>query len=111
MSPSRVISGWSADHKLVPSVSSVVLSPCLPARTSLCLSKRLAIMKEEAMHAAVVAQANLLHTVMGEKSWLLLRTPGRLPESERVLDGLEGPELHDYAEDMHVHLYFKGAAS
>ena len=70
-----------------------------------------AIMKEEAMHAAVIAQANRLHAVMGEKSWLMLRTPEPLSESDRVLEGLEGPELHQYAEDMHVHLYFKGSSS
>jgi len=66
-----------------------------------------AIMKEPAMVEAVLAQANRLHAVMGEKSWLVLRTPDPIPEADRALEGLEGPELHQYAEDMHVHLYFK----
>ena len=35
-----------------------------------------------------------------------LRTPMPLSESEREIEGLQGPEMHQYGEDMHVHLYF-----
>lgn len=70
-----------------------------------------AIMAQDSMRQAVLAQASRLHAVMADKSWLVLRTPEPLSESERVIEGLAGPEVHQYAEDMHVHLYFKGPDS
>ena len=70
-----------------------------------------AIMMQEPMREAVLLQASRLHAVMAEKSWLVLRPPEPLSETERRIEGLDGPEVHEYAEDMHVHLYFKAQSS
>ena len=66
-----------------------------------------AIMKKGPLHDAVLAQAARLVPVMADKAWLVLRTPEPLSETERVIEGLNGPEMHRYADDMHVHLYFR----
>ena len=66
-----------------------------------------AIMKKGPLHDAVLAQAARLVPVMADKAWLVLRTPEPLSETERVIEGLNGPEIHRYAGDMHVHLYFR----
>ena len=70
-----------------------------------------AVMHQEAMRQAVLAQAARLPMIMAEKGWLVLRTPDPLGEEERSIPGLAGPEVHRYAEDMHVQLYFRDAGS
>lgn len=65
-----------------------------------------AIMGEGPLHEAVLAQAARLVSVMADRSWLVLRTPAPLSEAERSIPGLRGPEVHQYADDMHVHLYY-----
>ena len=66
-----------------------------------------AIMKQGPLLQAVLAQAARLVPVMADKAWLILRTSQPLSETDRVIEGLEGPEIHQYAEDMHVQLYFR----
>ena len=66
-----------------------------------------AIMQQEALKATVLAQAARLPSLMADKSWLILRTPEELGPEERAIEGLQGPEVHPYGEDMFVYLYFR----
>lgn len=66
-----------------------------------------ALMEQDAMRTALLVQAARIESVLAEKAWLLLRTPEALRAEEREIEGLEGPEVHEYGEDMFVHLYFR----
>lgn len=65
-----------------------------------------AIMKEEKMVSAVLAQLERLEPIMADKAWLVLRTPMALSEERRSLGCYSGPEVHEYGEDMFVYLYY-----
>lgn len=65
-----------------------------------------ALMQQEALRKALLAQAARLEPMLAEKAWLLLRTEKVLGADERAIEGLEGPEVHEYGEDTCVHMYF-----
>jgi 16S rRNA (guanine(966)-N(2))-methyltransferase RsmD len=67
----------------------------------------------EFMHDAtrrrkVMEQARRLRSVMGERGFLVLRSPVRLPGDEERIEGFAGPEIHEYGNTMFVLLYMPG---
>ena len=66
-----------------------------------------ALMHQDAMRKAVLGQVALLDSVLADRAWVVLRTPALLTEEERVIEPFNGPEIHEYAEDMFVSLYFR----
>jgi 16S rRNA (guanine966-N2)-methyltransferase len=63
------------------------------------------LMEDPPRRRKVLEQAARCREVMAEKSFLVLRTPIDLPEDERTLAGLDGPEVHSYGNTMFVYLY------
>ena len=61
--------------------------------------------RDEATRGRVLDLAKRCRAVMKAKSFLVLRLPEPF---EGTLEGFEGPETHDYAEDMFVHLFMPG---
>ena len=61
---------------------------------------------DERMRAAVLEQVARLESVLAEKAWIVLRTPAPLTAEESCIPPYQGPELHEYGEDMFVYLYF-----
>ncbi|MEE2973435.1 MAG: RsmD family RNA methyltransferase [Planctomycetota bacterium] len=60
---------------------------------------------DPAIRTRIVDLAARCRDVMKSKSFLVLRTPEDFGDAEGRLPGFDGPETHQYAEDMFVHLY------
>lgn len=65
-----------------------------------------ALMQKEAMHQAVLGQVARLESVLADRAWIVLRTPAPLQDEDLKIEPYAGPEIHEYAEDMFVYLYF-----
>ena len=63
---------------------------------------------EEATRRRIEDLAARCRGVMKAKSFLLLRTPDQ-PGPDWSIPGFDGPETHQYAEDMFVHLFMPAA--
>ena len=64
------------------------------------------MMQDDSQRSAVLEQVARLEPVLADKSWIVLRTPAPLEKSESLIESYQGPELHEYGEDMFVYLYF-----
>ena len=64
------------------------------------------LMEDPRMRSAILQQTAALEPILADKSWVVLRSPSALTEEESRLAPFQGPELHEYAEDMLVYLYF-----
>ena len=64
--------------------------------------------RDEAIRRRVIDLAARCRSVMKPKSFLVLRTPEDV-EAGWALPGFDGPETHQYAEDMFVHLFMPTA--
>lgn len=64
------------------------------------------MMGDERMRSAVLEQVARLESVLADKAWIILRTPSPLTSEESCIQPFQGPELHEYGEDMFVYLYF-----
>ena len=64
------------------------------------------MMEDPRTRAAVLQQVAALEPVLADKAWVVLRSPLALDEAESGMAPLQGPELHEYAEDMLVYLYY-----
>ena len=64
------------------------------------------MMEDPRTRAAVLQQVAALEPVLADKAWVVLRSPIALDEAESGMAPLQGPELHEYAEDMLVYLYY-----
>lgn len=62
-------------------------------------------MEDDKLRQKVIEQAERCRALMGEKGFLVLRSPVGPHEVDLRLKGFEGPEAHSYATDMHVLLY------
>ena len=69
------------------------------------------MMGDDLVRAAVLEQVARLESVLADKAWVVLRTPARLLEEESMITPYQGPEVHEYGEDMFVYLYFLDRAS
>lgn len=63
-------------------------------------------MGDDGHRTAVLEQVARLEPVLADKAWIVLRTPAPLSDEEASIAGYQGPELHEYGEDMFVYLYF-----
>ena len=64
------------------------------------------MMEDPRTRAAILQQVAALEPVLADKAWVVLRSPVALEEVEADLAPLQGPERHEYAEDMLVYLYY-----
>lgn len=64
-----------------------------------------AIWRDEGIRPRILDLAVRCRDVMKSQSFLVLRTPEDFGEAGGELSGFDGPETHQYAEDMFVHLY------
>ena len=60
--------------------------------------------RDEAIRPRIIDLASRCRSVMKDASFLVLRTPTDL-DQDWTLPGFDGPETHQYAEDMFVHLF------
>jgi hypothetical protein len=65
--------------------------------------------REETIRRRVVDLMVRCRGVMKPKSFLVLRIPEDFEEGAGEIEGFVGPETHQYAEDMFVHLYMPKA--
>ena len=61
--------------------------------------------REETIRRRVIDLVVRCREVMKPKSFLVLRLPEEFEEGAGGIEGFVGPETHQYAEDMFVHLY------
>ena len=64
------------------------------------------MMGDQRMRSAVLEQVARLESVLADKAWIVLRTPSLLTSEETSIPPFQGPELHEYGEDMFVYLFF-----
>ncbi len=64
-----------------------------------------ALMREAGSRDQVLEQAARCGRMLARPGFLVLRTPERPDRVPHPVPGLEGPEVHTYAGDMHVLLY------
>lgn len=64
--------------------------------------------RDEAVRRRIEDLAVRCRSVMKPRSFLVLRTPEDVP-ADWSLPGFDGPETHQYAEDMFVHLFMPTA--
>lgn len=64
-----------------------------------------ATMEDDARRADVFAQAARCRALMGEKGFLVLRTPLDPATHPHAIQGFDGPEVHRYGGEMSVLLY------
>jgi hypothetical protein len=69
------------------------------------------LMLQEHSRSRVLEQVSRCRALMGDKGFLVLRSPIGPPETELSLAGFAGPEVHRYGPDMFVLLYAPGAES
>lgn len=63
------------------------------------------MMIDDARRGKVLQQIERCRPLMGDKGFLVLRSPVGVEQAELSLQGFVGPEQHRYAPDMHVLLY------
>ena len=61
--------------------------------------------REETIRRRVIDLVVRCREVMKPKSFLVLRLPEEFEDGAGGIEGFVGPETHQYAEDMFVHLY------
>jgi hypothetical protein len=65
-----------------------------------------ALMADEATRKLVLAQAARTRALFApSKGFLILRAPLDLVGDDRIIAGFEGPESHQYKDDMFVYIY------
>jgi 16S rRNA (guanine966-N2)-methyltransferase len=64
-----------------------------------------AMMIDESTRRRVLAVMSRLRRVMADQSFLVLRSPEGPERMDLTIEGLEGPEPHQYSRDMWVLLY------
>ena len=69
------------------------------------------MMGDDGLRGAILEQVARLESVLAEKAWIVLRSPSLLTTEEAAIPPYQGPELHEYGEDMFVYLYFHERAS
>ena len=69
------------------------------------------MMGDDGLRGAILEQVARLESVLAEKAWIVLRSPSLLTTEEATIPPYQGPELHEYGEDMFVYLYFHERAS
>jgi 16S rRNA (guanine966-N2)-methyltransferase len=63
------------------------------------------LMQGDITRRKVIEQVARTRTFMGDKGFVVLRSPIGPPEADFKIDGFAGPEVHRYASDMFVLLY------
>lgn len=63
------------------------------------------LMQEEASRRRVLAQAARCRGLMGDRGFLVLRTPVEPTQEDHAVEGFDGPEVHRYRQQMSVLLY------
>lgn len=64
-----------------------------------------ALMEDHKMRARVLEMISRCRTLMGDKGFVILRSPVSAQEGDFTVAGFDGPEAHTYSTDMHVMLY------
>ncbi len=63
------------------------------------------MMQDERMRRKVLEHIARVRGLMGEKGFVVLRSPISATEADFAIEGFDGPEAHDYGPEMHVLLY------
>lgn len=67
------------------------------------------MMHDERLRTKVLEQIARMREVMGDKGFVVLRSPIAATEAEFAIPGFDGPEAHHYGPEMHVLLYAPAA--
>lgn len=63
------------------------------------------MMQEESSRLRILDQLHLCRSLMGDKGFVVLRSPVSHEDADCSIEGFEGPEIHQYQKSMWVFLY------